>query len=617
MTESKLKSNTRSTGTGSIDVGPIRKILALLSRKERRRLLLLCVGIIILAVTEIAGIGSIGPFLAVATNPALIHSNEYLQWIYVTFGFTTDTGFVVFMGIAVVVLVVLRNVTAAVVRYAEIRFGQMRNHSISTRLLARYLSQPYAFFLNKNTSELSKNVLSEVQEAVKNYLIPMLEVVSKAVVTIAIIVFLVTVDPRVAAFMALALGGVYGGMYIFTRMRLFRVGRLRVEANRRRFQVVSEVLGGIKDAKLMGKESVFLDEYKKPSRRMAKYVTLKTVYGNLPKFVLDSIIFSTIILVVLWFIHDAGDLESAVAIVSVYAVAGYRLMPTLDALYKNIAKIRGSQPAVELIYDELHHNQDAGYLAPRTQPPRITFESEIRMDRVTFQYVGTDEPVIAEQSLTIKKNTTVGFVGPTGCGKTTTVDMLLGLLAPSRGSLIVDRTEITQENLRNWQACLGYVPQHIYLSDDTIARNIAFGVPAKQIDHQQVARAAAIANLDTFIENELPRGYESVVGERGVRLSGGQRQRIGIARAVYHDPEVLVMDEATSALDNVTEAQVMKAIDNLTHQKTIILIAHRISTVRNCDQIFIMDKGRILAQGPYDELLASSPEFRAIVEART
>lgn len=599
------------------ETNPIRQILSLLSPKERRRLLFLCCGIVFLALVEVVGVGSIGPFLAVVTNPPMIHSNPYLLWAYETFGFSSEAQFVIALGCAVIVFTVLRNIVAAVVRYAEIRFGQMRAHSISTRLLARYLSQPYAFFLNRNSSELTRNILGEVQETVKNYLIPLLECLTKSVITFSILIFLIALDPLVAAVMTLALGGVYGSVYAVTRMRLFKIGRLRLEANKRRFQVVSEVLGGIKDAKLMGKENVFLEEYKKPSRKIARYVTLKTVYGNLPKYVLDSIVFSMIILVVLWFIHDSGDLEGAVAMVSIYAVAGYRLMPTLDALYKNIAKLRGSQPAVELIYRELMSNPDAGFLGPKTAPPRMNLDEAISLEKVSFSYPGAETEVIRDLTIRIEKNTTVGFVGPTGCGKTTTVDIILGLLSPLSGDLCIDGVPVTTENVRNWQAGVGYVPQHIYLSDDTIARNIAFGVPHKQIDPDRLRRAAETANLLSFIEQELPQGFDTLVGERGVRLSGGQRQRIGIARAVYHDPAVLVMDEATSALDNVTEAQVMTAIDNLSHKKTILLIAHRISTVKNCDNIILLDKGSVAAQGTYESLLATSPEFLKIVEART
>lgn len=580
----------------------IQKMLSMLSRSERNRLLLLCIGIVMLALVETAGIGSIGPFLAVATNPAIIHNNSVLSLIYNRLGFTSDTHFVIATGFVVIVITVIRNVLAALVRYSEIRFGQMRNHSISTRLFAHYLSQPYAFFLSRNSSQLSRNILAEVQETVRHFLIPFLETISKAVVALAIIIFLVVMDPRVAILMAVALGGIYGGVYLFTRKRLFKVGQNRVKANGQRFKVVQEALGGIKDAKLMGKESVFLGEYRKPSKKMARYMTLKTVYGTLPKYILDSAIFSAIILIVLWFIHDATDLNSAIAFVSIYAVAGYRLMPTLDQLYKNIAFVRGSQPAVELIYQELQGHYATDFLEQAEKPPRISFKDEICLENVSFTYPGNETPVIKGQTVRIQKNTTVGFIGPTGCGKTTTVDLILGLLRPTTGRLTIDGVEITDTNLKNWQACLGYVPQHIFLTDDSIARNIAFGVPSQDVDIELVKRAARVANLDHFIEHELEDGYESMVGERGVRLSGGQAQRLGIARAVYHDPAVLVLDEATSALDTATESQVMAAIENLAHQKTIIIIAHRLSTVSKCDIVFRLEYGVISASGDTDRI---------------
>ena len=578
-------------------------MLTMLSRKEQYRLILLCFGIVLLALVETAGIGSVGPFLAVATNPAIIQSNPLLSFAYRRFGFTSDAQFVITTGLVVITITVIRNILAAAVRFGEIRFGQMRNHSISTRLLAHYLAKPYAFYLNRNSAELSRNILSEVQEAVQHFLIPLIEIISKAVVAGAIIIFLIIMDPRVAVLMALALGGIYGGVYMFTRIRLFRVGQRRVKANGERFKIVQEAFGGIKDAKLMGKESVFLDEYRKPSRKMANAMTLKTVYGTLPKYILDTAIFSAIILIVLWFIHDTSDLETAIALVSVYAVAGYRLMPTLDHLYKNISFVRGSQATVDLIYRELQGSESEGSLQISERPEKINFYSEIRLENVSFAYPGAENSIIKEQTISIKKNTTVGFIGPTGCGKTTTVDLILGLLWPSEGFLAIDGVKITEHNLKNWQSCLGYVPQHIFLSDDTIARNIAFGVPPKLIDMVKVRKAAQIANLDNFIENELENGYETIVGERGMRLSGGQAQRIGIARAVYEDPEILVLDEATSALDTATESQVMSAIGNLAHKKTIIIIAHRLSTVRNCDAIFMIEKGKVKATGVYEDLV--------------
>lgn len=569
----------------------------------------MCFGMIILALVETAGIGSIGPFLAVATNPEIIQSNRYLSFFFVRFGFASETSFVIATGLVVIGITLIRNVLAAAIRYSEIRFGQMRNHSISTRLFAHYLSQPYTFFLNRNSSELSRNMLAEVQEVVQRFLIPWLETISKLVSAIAIIIFLVIMDPRVAILMAIALGGIYGGVYAVTRARLFRVGAKRVTANGKRFKIVHEAFGGIKDAKLMAKEQVFLEEFKKPSRKMAQYMTLKTVYGTLPKYILDTAIFSAIILIVLWFIHDTSDLDSAIALVSIYAVAGYRLMPILDQLYKNITFVRGSQPVVELIYNELSHTDSTTQLRLSKTPDRIAFHNDIRLDEVSFTYPETENPVLKHQTIRIQKNTTVGFIGESGCGKTTTVDIILGLLIPSAGRLLIDGLEITDANRRNWQACLGYVPQRIFLSDATISENIAFGVPRNQIDIERVKQAASIAKLDEFIENKLEDGYQAFVGEQGVRLSGGQAQRIGIARAVYHDPAVLVLDEATSALDTKTESAVMQAIDELTHQKTIIIIAHRLSTVEKCDHIFYLENGQIIAEGTFEDLVKTFPNL--------
>jgi ABC-type multidrug transport system fused ATPase/permease subunit len=243
-------------------------------------------------------------------------------------------------------------------------------------------------------------------------------------------------------------------------------------------------------------------------------------------------------------------------------------------------------------------------------------EKSIELESIRFNYPNTETPAIHDLSLRIEAGTTVGLVGPTGCGKTTSVDILLGLLTPQRGRLLVDGDEITEENLRRWQVNLGYVPQQIYLSDSTLARNIAFGIPEHKIDLDAVERAARVANLHDFVVSELPEGYRTIVGERGVRLSGGQRQRVGIARAVYHNPAVLVLDEATSALDTVTETAVMDAIHNLAHEKTIIVIAHRITTVRECDNIYMLDKGRIVAEGTYDRLLKTSEHFRALAKVK-
>ena len=591
-----------------------RKLLSILTPKERRKFLILSAAIIVMALTEVAGIGSISPFLAVASNPGAIIEQPLLARIYHGLGFTEPNAFIAFLGLVVIALIILRNAVTAAVKYIEVRFGQMRNHSLSTRLLAKYLGKPYIFFLNQNSAELSRNVLAEVNQVVTGFLIPGIELMAKVVVALAIITFLVVLNPLVALITALVLGSLYGAVYFAVRGPLMRIGRRRMDANRDRYKLAQEAFGGIKDVKLMGKEGVFLNEYKIPSRAVAEALATKTIIGAMPRYVLETITFSAVMLLIA-VLALRGEFQDAIPLVGVYGLAAYRLMPTLEQIFKHAATLRGNQVVVDLVHDHLRDVPGDTPRLPVERAAPLPFVRAIELHDVVFRYPNAEEDVIHSQHLTIAANTTVGFVGPTGCGKTTTVDIILGLLTPTAGSLTVDGVSITSGNLRNWQANLGYVPQHIFLSDDTIARNIAFGVPPADISMEQVRAAARTANLADFIEAELPAGYQTIVGERGVRLSGGQRQRIGIARALYTNPSVVVMDEATSALDGITEQAIMEAIDALAGHKTIIIIAHRLTTLKDADAIYLMDKGRIIASGRYADLMASNERFQRMARA--
>jgi ABC-type multidrug transport system fused ATPase/permease subunit len=312
-----------------------------------------------------------------------------------------------------------------------------------------------------------------------------------------------------------------------------------------------------------------------------------------------------------------NDFQQIIPTMGLYLLASYRLVPALQQIYQDMTMIKSTRPVLDAIYKDLVDCQTESH---RTNTPRsaiLQLKEYIEFCNVSFQYPKAKEPVIRDFNLTIRLNTTIGFVGTTGSGKTTTVDILLGLLNPLQGVLRVDGVEINKNNLPMWQANIGYVSQHIYLSDDTVARNIAFGVPDNEIDHQTIKQVARLANIHDFIANELPSGYETEVGERGVRLSGGQRQRIGIARALYYNPSVLVLDEATSALDGITEDTVLDAIHNLAHKKTIIIIAHRLSTVKECDMVYMMEQGRIVAQGTYQELIGTNQQFRDMAKDYT
>lgn len=591
----------------------IKKFFSLLTKSEHRKFYFLIVAMIFMGITEIAGIGSIAPFLSVVTKPSMVQENKFLKLAYDFFGFETFNSFVIALGFAVLGFVLLRNITAALVKFAEIRFAEKRGFRLSRRLMAKYLGQPYIFFLNRNSAELSRNILSEAGVVISTFLIPLLELMTRLVTVIAVIVFLILVDPQVAIMVSLFLGLLYGVIYIVVKKVLFNIGRRRLKANRKLFQLVQEVFGGIKDVKLLGKESIFLDSYATIAQKVARYQSNRKIIGSFPKYALDTIVFGSMIAMILYLlVSREGDFSDSIALLGIYAIAAFRLMPAMDGIFKQIANLRGTQAAVDALHVDLGtvSDEEESLWQVKSVRERLPFKNEIRLENIIFTYPGSHDPVINKQSLIIQKNSTIGFAGPTGCGKTTLVDIILGLLRASSGNMIVDGINITEENLAFWQANLGYVPQTIYLSDDTIARNIAFGVPSGEIDLEKVKQAAQVAHLDNFIETEMSNGYETFVGEKGIRLSGGQRQRIGIARALYHDPEVLVLDEATSALDGITEAIVMEAIEELAGKKTIILIAHRLTTLKAADTIYIMEKGEIIERGTYNELIQKSSRFQ-------
>ncbi len=587
------------------------KIFALLSRREKHQICWLFGGILVMGLTEITGIVSITPFMGIVSNPDIIHTNKYLSRAYELLGFSSSNQFLFFTGVVVLSVLAFGNGFSSFITWLLLRFTFMQGHSLSERLLNKYLSQPYVFFLNRNTADLSKNILMEVHRVVGGVLIPGMQVLTKMVVALSILGLLIVVDPLLALTVAVVLGGAYATVFGLVRMKLARIGRVSAEARTQCFKVASEALGGVKDLKLFGRESVFLRRYSVTSRQFAGYEATSQILSQLPKYALETIAFGGILLIVLYLIGVKQNAETALPLISLYAFAGYRLMPALQRIFIGMTVIRYNLPALDILHDDLIH-QDPGakgidYAGP---VPALDFKDRIELRDVVYYYPNASSPAVDSLNLTIKSNTTSGFVGVTGSGKTTTVDIILGLLSPTSGKLVVDGVEITPENVRSWQKNLGYVPQSIYLTDDTVTRNIAFGVRDEEIDMEAVERAARIANLHDFITKDLPDGYDTLVGERGIRLSGGQRQRIGIARALYHDPKVLIFDEATSALDGITENAIMEAIQNLSRRKTIIMIAHRLTTVQECDVIFMLDKGRVIAKGTYSELIESSSQFR-------
>ncbi len=595
----------------------IRKLKQILTRREKQQVAILLVAIIAMAFSQAVGVASILPFISLVMDPALVYENRWLFLAYETFNFTTVNQFIIFVGVTMFSIIVLSNAISAFATWLKLRFAWMNNHRLSRRLLEKYLSMPYAFFLNQNSTDLSKNVLSEVNYLTSSYLIPMLTVITRAMLVIFMLAMLFLVDIIISLIALFVLGGAYGAIFFKVNRNLKDRGRLRMLTNKMRYKIVYEAFGGIKEIKVLNREPYFLDRYSKESFKLARLKSWNAVIGQIPRFALEAIAFGGIIIFVLVLLLTREDARQVIPLASLFAFAGYRLMPALQDIFTSFTKMQFNKAVLDRIYADFTR-VDEGAVADtfyrEKKPAALAFNREITLKNVSYKYPKTGTFVLKDINLTIKHNTSAAFVGPTGVGKTTAVDIILGLLPPLEGSLLVDGVQVDESNVIKWQRNIGYVSQHIYLSDDTAARNIAFGVPGKKIDRQALENAARVANIHDFIVNELPQGYETLVGERGIRLSGGQRQRIGIARALYHDPAVLVFDEATSALDGVTEDAVLSAMENAAKMKTLIIIAHRLSTIKTCDTVYLLEDGRISAAGTYEELLSGNEKFKKMAK---
>ena len=584
-----------------------KKIFFLLNANERRSAALLFLLILLMAFLDMLGVASVLPFIAVLTNPGLIETNFILNSLFQAskvFGVENYQHFFFFFGLVVLILLVISLIFKALTIYAQVRFSEMRDYSISKRLVEGYLRQPYSWFLNQNSSELGKTILAEVNNIVSNGMSQLLEVVAKGSVAIALITLLIIIDPKLALIVGVTIGGAYGLIFYFFANYLKKIGKERLLNNELRFKYVSEAFSAAKEVKVGGLEDSFTTRFANAAIIYARTSTAANIIKQLPRFFLEGIVFGGIMLIILYTMTQTGDFNSALPIVSLYVFAGYRLMPALQQIYASLTIFKFIEPSLDKLYEDIKklkphiENQNKGILS---------FNEKIVLKNIHYNYPNSSQTTLKNISLIIPAKSKVGFVGTTGSGKTTTMDIILGLLEAQKGTLEVDGEIITKQNSRSWQRSIGYVPQYIYLSDDTIEANIAFGVETKDINLESLKKASKIANLHEFVLNELPMQYQTFVGENGIRLSGGQRQRIGIARALYNNPKVLILDEATSALDNETEKVVMGAINNLNKNITIIIIAHRLNTLKDCDIIFKLDKGQLINQGKFSEIISIKP----------
>ena len=540
---------------------------------------------------ELLGVAVFQPFVNIIMMPDSIQENPYLARIYQMFGCSTTESFLTVVALGIIVIYVVKNVYLWVEQNLIMKFTYGMQQKLSTRLLTTYLSEPYTFHLNKNIAELQRS-MQEDTGLFTQVLMHTLQLVAEVVVCIVLGVYLFTVSNSITV---VIVGLLILCVVLFTKITKRFTEQLGKEAQvykGKLYQWVNQSLGGVKEVKVLNREEFFVSSYKKYYGLYIKGVRINRLLSITPKYMVEAVCMTGLLIAIIIKLNFGhGELENFIPQLATFAVAAFRLLPSVGRINEHVNNILYAVPSVDLIYGDLKGIEDYQESKGEEEGKEWSFEHGITAKHITYAYPNTDTNVLEDANCVIPKGKTVAFIGSSGAGKTTMADIILGLLAPQRGKILVDDIDVFK-NLTMWHHQIGYIPQVIYLSDDTIRNNIAFGIHEDQIDEEAVRTALKKAQLAEFVDT-LPDGLDTIVGDRGVRLSGGQRQRIGIARALYHDPEILVLDEATSALDNETETAVMEAIESLQGSKTMIIIAHRLTTIQNADIIYEVGDGKV------------------------
>ncbi len=543
------------------------------------------------ALFQVIGITSIFPFLAIAADPERIRHSHFGLRFLALLPPMSNRDLLIIAGVIAIVGLLFSNAINLVAEYARTRYAQNFAHWLRVRLLRRMASQPYTYFLQRNSADLLKKVMGDVTNYTTGVLLPLLDSVARGLTAVLLLVTVFLVQPAIALSAAIVLGGFY--MMIF---RLLARKRREVDDNLRisvggLFREAQQMLGGIKPVKVHRAEEHFLSRFARHSAILARMSARMPVFANTARYIVEPLAFGGLVVAVLLLAMRGRDFSDILPNLGVMALAGYRLLPSLQLLYSQLTQISSMRHAVDEVYDEFVAAETdrsipsavSSDALARSKP--FAWNDAITLREISFRYPGIRRHVLDRLSFNIPKNSSLGVIGPTGSGKSTLVDLLLGLYQPTTGEILIDDRPLTPALVPSWQATIGYVPQDIFLIDDSIARNIAFGLPDSEIDGARLREACAMAQILDFIELELPDGFDAYVGERGVRLSGGQRQRIGLARALYHCPSVLILDEATSGLDVATEAKLLEALHGLAGKLTMVVAAHRLTAVASCDQL--------------------------------
>lgn len=572
----------------------IRRVLFLARPYGRKKLAFVFFLSLAQGIFQVIGVTSIFPFLAIVADPDRIRHSQFGLRFLALLPPMSNRELLITAGIVAIVGLLLSNAINLLAEYARTRYAHSFGHWLRVRLLRRMASQPYGYFLQRNSGDLLKKVVGDVMNYIDGVLLPLLDSIARGLTAALLLATLFLVQPIIA--LSATLG--FGAFYLIIFRLLARKRREANEGLRTSFagsyREAQQMLGGIKPIKVHRAEEHFLSRFAGYSAIVAQMFARVPIIANSARYLVEPLAFGGLVLAVVVLAARGRDFSDILPNLGVMAVAGYRLLPTLQLLYGQVTHLTSRRYSLDEVFEEFaaaEREEKSGNVEISLRKPRpIEWQNAITLDAVSFIYPGTDRLVLDRFSVTIQKNMLIGFIGPTGSGKSTLIDLLLGLHRPNSGRVLIDGRPLTPEMIPSWQAKIGYVPQEIFLIDDTIARNIALGVPDNKIDDARLQEVCAIAQILDFIETELRDGFQTTTGERGVRLSGGQRQRLGLARALYHRPSLLLLDEATSALDTATEAKLIEALHSLTGKLTIVMATHRLSAVSGYDELINVGK---------------------------
>lgn len=595
----------------------LKTLLTFFNKPDFRFSIFLLLMMLATAFIELAGIGSLFPYIKILETPSYIHTNSVLNALYRFFGFSDNNHFLVLAGFGIFFLILLKAVMTTLNNYFQAKLTYRINNRLSKHCLSSFMRLPYARVIDQNSSILSKHLLVDVA-GVATVLQAILIIMTDVIVAFTLIALMIWLNPVLILSVIAFLGILLFLMNHFMKQRIHHVSVANEYCNRYSYKTASEALSSIKDAKIYQVENYFVQRYLKWKYQTSDQLIQLSVLTNLPTNILNVMGFGILLIVLLYLIITRGNLIVVLPTIGLIAVSVQRLLPSASRISTNIANVRRYKPLVYIVRDAIDTllKDDHKKNLNTKESSEIRFNEALILNNVTYRYPGTENNALTDIFLTIRKNTSFGIVGESGAGKSTLVDILLGLLTIDKGSILCDGVEIHCDNDISLSHLVGYVPQQVFLLDASIKENIAFGVDADTIDLLALQKVIRIAQLEEFID-QLPNGIDTKIGEKGAKISGGQRQRIGIARALYRDPDILIMDEATSALDAATEKEFNNALKNLMQEKTLIVIAHRLSSVQICEEIIQLEQGRIIASGKYNDMLEKSESFRRIYDINT